>query len=819
MLNAHLKVKTAPNACAENIVFFEKYRVTVLGARLFRLERSENGRFRNCATQSIWFRNMPKQKFTVDFMNDRAVISTPKCKLILAKDRGQVCVELDGKRIFADNFGNLLGTYRTLDNCNGDVHFRPWIKGDKPYKIQLGTGVCSLSGVAVLEDKSLSLDKNGEVKNEYADGTDEYIFAFGHDYRGAVRALFALTGYPPLIPRFALGNWWSRYHAYTDEEYLRALAKFEEREVPLSVATVDMDWHLSDEYELKKQLTAQGKYKPKYVGLPEVNVGWTGYSWNKKLFPNPKQFLQKVKVKGLKITLNLHPSDGVRFWEENYKKMANAIGRYEANGEVVPFLFTDSAFINAYFDVLHRPLEKQGVDFWWIDWQQKNISWGDKMQNIERQNEGYDPLWALNHYHYLDNASRSKTPLILSRYAGVGSHRYPLGFSGDTQISWQTLAFLPYFTATASNVGYTWWSHDVGGHNLGVKEDELYLRHVQYGVFSPINRLHCSCEQTMTKEPWFYGAAGYIAQEFLRFRHALTPYLYTAAKRTATEGRALVEPLYYEWDCPQAYQQKTEYLFGEKLLVAPVISPREEDGYARVKAWLPQGVWTDIFTGDEYAVGADGKEITFYRDLQTIPVLIKAGGVLPLCKDKGNGCKNPHRLEIWVYIGKGEYTLYEDGKEENKDGVFETKLTADFKEKAGAGMQSLTIFAQGDDGIIPQSREISVRFKNIEEGEITLFIDGKKKRIEKWLTDCAAVQFPFEIGKTYRVEVKFYLASKLQKLKARALKQLIKAEGENAQKQAAYLALKQAKTVADFKRILNAATLPEIIKLRILETE
>lgn len=829
MLNRKLIAKTAPKSCAENIVLWENYRVTVLGPQLFRLERSENRRFRDCATQAVWFRNMPKQKFRVEHTDGRAVISTPQCKLILAKDRGHVCVELDKKRVYADNFGNLLGTYRTLDACNGDMFCRRWIEDEKPTKIKLGTGVCSKTGVAVLADDSLCLGKDGEVKNERADGTDEYIFAFGKDYRGAVRALYALTGKPPLVPRFALGNWWSRYHVYTDEEYLRVLEKFEERGVPLSVATVDMDWHLSDETQMKAWLLSQGKYAEKYIGTPQVNVGWTGYSWNKELFPKPKKFLQKIKDKGLKITLNLHPSDGVRFWEDSYQKFANAMGRDASSEEAIPFSFTDSRFINAYFELLHRPLQKQGVDFWWIDWQQKNIPWGDRTKNTEyneknadtdgTQSADYDPLWALNHYHYLDNAAGRKTPLVLSRYAGIGSHRYPLGFSGDTEITWETLAFLPYFTATASNVGYTWWSHDIGGHNFGDKNDELYLRHIQYGVFSPINRLHCACDQTMTKEPWFYGGAGYIAQDFLRFRHALAPYLYTAAYRTANEGKPLVEPLYYAWDCPQAYEYKTQYLFGESLLVAPVVTQAEEDGYARVKAWLPQGVWTDIFTGDEYTAEKGGREFTLYRDLESIPVFIKEGGILPISLDKGNGCANPARLEVWSYIGKGEYTLYEDGREEDKDGVFETKLTADFKEKAGAGTQSLTIVGHGDGSVIPQNRTLSIRFKNIEDGEVTLYVDGKKQRIEKWITDCAAVKFDFEPNKIYRIIVNFAVRSKLEKLKACAERELTVLAFSNPEKQAAYVALNNTKSVAEFKQILEGLDLPEIAKLRILETE
>ena len=840
MLNARLIVSTAPKACAENMVFWKHCRVTVLGARLFRLEWNKQGDFLDEATQMVWFRDMPKQDFSVEYGEENAVICTPACKLILSKDRGQVCVEMDGKRIFADNFGNLFGTCRTLDNCNGKVYFRHWVKGEKPHKIKLDTGVCSKSGVAVLKDESLVLGEDGQVKNRRSSGSDEYIFAFGNDYRGAVRALYSLTGFPPLVPRFALGNWWSRYHVYTDEEYLRVLEKFEEKDVPLSVATVDMDWHISDEKQMKQWLKAQGKYAKKYVGSPEVNVGWTGYSWNKELFPSPENFLQKIKDKGLKITLNLHPSDGVRFWEENYPKMAKALGGCAASGEAIPFLFTDSRFINAYFEILHRPLEKQGVDFWWIDWQQKNIPWrnGNGAQDTENESTGakgnahsvldkriseaqadYDPLWALNHYHYVDNAAESKTPLILSRYAGVGSHRYPLGFSGDTQISWDTLAFLPYFTATASNVGYTWWSHDIGGHNLGEKSDELYLRHLQFGVFSPINRLHCSCEETMTKEPWFYGALGGVACEFLRFRHALAPYLYTASYRTATEGRALIEPLYYEWDCPQAYAYKTEYIFGSELLVSPIVTQMKTDGYARVKVWLPQGVWTDIFTGDEYEAGADGRELTVYRDVTEMPVFIKSGGILCLSADKGNGCKNPERLEVWAYIGDGEYALFEDGNENGIEGEVRTEFVAEFSKSKGAGMQSLTISERGNTAVIPKNREIWVRFKNIKDGEVKLFIDEKETPTEKWLTDCAGIKLPFEIGKTYRVEVRFSMPSKLQKLKGRAVKELTKAQGENANKQAAYLALRKTKSVVEFRRILENANLSKIVKLRILETE
>ena len=818
MLKKRFVIETRGKARKENILFWKDYRVTVLSARLFRLEKSPARIFRDAATQAIWFRDMPAQKFSVKMHGENCIIDTGKSCLILHEDRGQVCVELNNNRIPVDNKGNLLGTYRTLDNCDGNVYFRRWILGEEPREITLENGVCSLSGVAVIEDShSLSLGVDGQVKKERANGSDEYIFAYGEDYLGAVRALYDLTGKPPLVPRYALGNWWSRYHVYTDREYLRVLNRFEERNVPLTVATVDMDWHYSQDVDEVFSFTKTEKNSEYYVGKPVVNVGWTGYSWNKELFPDYKVFLRTLKEKNLKITLNLHPSDGVRFWEDAYPKMAKALNVDAKTQKQIPFDFSYDKFINAYFDILHRPYEKAGVDFWWIDWQQPNICWHDEVVAGEMLGD-YDPLWALNHYHYLDNADGRKTPLVLSRYAGIGSHRYPIGFSGDTEITWNTLAYLPYFTATASNVGYTWWSHDIGGHNFGKKSNELYVRHLQYGVFSPINRLHCACDETMTKEPWFYGnGAGLIAEEFLRLRHHLIPYLYSEAYQTVTWGTPLVQPLYYQWKTRKAYEYRTEYLFGSQLLIAPVTERREEDGYARVNVWLPEGEWTDIFTGDSYVIGKEGKACILLRDLESIPALIKQGGVLPLSADSGNSCLNPENLDIWAYEGNGEYTLYEDGKEVDQAGEFIMRLFMKFVERAGACTQSLTLKGFGDKDILPVKRKITVRFKNIPDGQVSLYIDGKKQK-NQLLCDYAAVRFDYDSAKTYKIVVKYPQKTAIEKQITRACKILTEAEWENLPKMQALNMISTAKDVKEYVKAVDEADLPEITKLRLKET-
>ncbi len=806
MLDSHLIAKTNPVALPENVVFWRDYRVTVLQNRLFRIEKNESKKFRDGATQCVWFRNFAKQSFTVTETETQLRIQTRRCTLLLREKREECRILMGGKEIPIDNAGNLLGTYRTLDTCDGSTAYLGIHSGDMtPTEIELETGVCSKTGVALFHDEnSLTLRENGEVCAEKGEGTDEYVFAYGKRYREAVQALYLITGKTPLIPRYALGNWWSRYHAYTDREYLALLNEFERHDVPLTVATIDMDWHYSDHIEEELHITEQGRNTPFYGG----NWGWTGYTWNPNYFPDYKEFLRKVAEKDLKITLNLHPADGIRWWEACYDEMATAMGKDPETGERVAFDIANPSFVNKYFSIIHKPYEEDGVTFWWIDWQ----------QGTKSGIEGLDPLWALNHYHTLDHAKNHECPLLLSRYSGVGAHRYPLGFSGDTFVTWKTLRYLPYFTATSSNVGYTWWSHDIGGHMCGAQENELYLRHVQYGVFSPINRLHSSPE--ISKEPWIYGnGAGTIVSDWLRLRHSMIPFLYSCNYRTHQEGVALVEPLYYRWaSSKRAYEFKNEYLFGEQLLVAPVTDPVKADGYARVKTWIPEGKWTDIFTGDTYYAPKGGCVKTLYRHLESIPVLASAGAILPLSLDKGNSVKNPTKLSVNCYLGAGKFTLFEDGKEEGKKGEHVTAFRATYEETDGMGVQTLLLAPHGDSAILPAERTWLVRFPELSEGKATLFIDGKQMEAKEITAFDLQYEIPFIAEKEVRLQITFPLLNRAEQLKARAMKLLDSFEDVYNIRNGVRNALKKCTTVEEFISLINSCNLKKANKLRLLET-
>ena len=556
----------------DKTIIINDVRVSVITDRILRVERSSDSVFEDRPTQVVFERNFAKTHFNYEKNDNKLIVKTQKKVFSVDLNTLEVLVEKGEKWVGEKDGCNLKGTARTLDFS--------WGRWQLPsIRVKMGKGLFSTVGVVEIDDsKSFILLENGSVEMRKDGVTDKYIFAFDDDYLGGLKEFYSLTGATPVLPKYALGNWWSRYLAYTQDEYISLMDKFNEKDIPLTVATIDMDWHLV------KDVPKEAHKLPHSFQGP----GWTGYTFNKKLFPDHKTFFKDLKARGLAITMNLHPKDGVRFFEDQYPEMARANGIDPQTKQTVEFDLTDMRFVESYFDILHHPYEDDGVDFWWIDWQQGKKS----------KLKGFDPLWALNHYHTLDSGRDGRTPLILSRYAGVGAHRYPLGFSGDTFVKWASLKYQPYFTATASNIGYTWWSHDIGGHIFGNGNPELYTRWVQYGVFSPINRLH-SNNTALSKEPWLYGSkAEKIVTEFMRLRHRMLPYLYTANIRTARDGEPLVMPMYYLDKTNEAYRAKNQYYFGTELLVAPVVEKCKSDGFARTNVYLPEGKWTDFFTGN-----------------------------------------------------------------------------------------------------------------------------------------------------------------------------------------------------------------------------
>lgn len=772
-LHDHLIVKTMPVANPKNIISGNGYRITVLTERLLRVEKQKKGIFCDDATQYIWNRNFPEVKYTVEQTGKMLLITTKWAKFFFdpfAKD--VTSVYLNGRWVDVKHAKNFGGTCRTLDNSLG--------------RVRLGKGLLADKGVSLIEDNSLLL-VDGEVRPRKAKGKDKYIFAYGRNYRDALTDFFFMTGEVPLLPRYVLGNWWSRYHAYTQKEYIDLMDAFAERKLPFTVATVDMDWHWVKVKETFPETVDYGK------GCFQ-GPGWTGYSWNTDLFPDPKAFLDDLHKRNLRVTLNLHPSSGVRCFEDRYEEMATAMGIDPKTKKAVPFDITDPKFINNYFDVLHHPMENEGVDFWWMDWQ----------QGTKTKIKGLDPLWSLNHYHFLDSARENKRGIILSRYSGIGSHRYPLGFSGDTFTRWSALRFQPEFTNKAANVGYGWWSHDIGGHMMGFTDDEMYVRWCQYGVFSPINRLHSSTNELQAKEPWKHSEQSRkILSDFLRLRHALIPYLYTENYRAHTTGRALCEPMYYDYGRKKgAYQVPNEYTFGTQLIVSPIVRKHDKRlNMAWTDVWLPDGQYTDIFTGRRYE---GGRKFRAFRDMEFYPVFAKAGAILPLSGDEGNDCGNPKNLKLWLFRGNGEYTLYEDDGISNdyKNGKF---ANSRFTVKETGGVLTFTAYpAEGDTSVIPEGRKITLCLRDVIGGKV--FINGKQVPFS------TEIVLPASQEETV-VSIEDFVPTTNGDLIENAKVVLSRWQKSNHTKLLSYLPLKNKKTPEEyFKAVQRQIMFPKILR-------
>ena len=521
---------------------------------------------------------------------------------------------------------------RTLDGVKGATSLEP--------------GLVSRDGWVVVDDSARPLFDDSDwpwvVERPKREALDWYMFGHGHDYKAALGDFVRVAGRIPMPPRFAFGTWWSRYWSYSDREFMDLVGEFESHDVPLDVLVIDMDWHLTFNLRWGTPRKDQSGH----------SLGWTGYTWNPALFPDPEGFLAWCDRRGLKTTLNLHPASGVQPHEKAYPEMARAMGIDPATQRYVPFDITNKTFATNYFEILHRPLERQGIDFFWLDWQQASTT----------KTDGVNPTWWLNYAHTSDMERRGLRPLIFHRWGGLGNHRYQIGFSGDTHSVWESLAFQPHFTATAANVGYGYWSHDIGGHMPGEVDPDLYTRWIQFGVFSPILRTHTTKNPRSERRIWAYpDEHAKVMRDAFLLRYALIPYLYTEARKTYETGVAFFRPLYYDWpEISAAYDATNQYMFGESMMVAPVLASGDWTLDRTVRdVWLPPGTWIEWFTGDVLE-GPAQVQRTFTLD--QIPVYVKAGAIVPMQPKMRHTRERPvDPLILTIFPGaEGATRVYED---------------------------------------------------------------------------------------------------------------------------------------------------------------
>jgi len=608
--------------------------------------------------------------------------------------------------------GNLGGTLVTLDG----------VYGEKP----LPDGIISRDGYYVIDDSKKPVLRDGWIENRCEDHLiDLYFFAYGTDYKAAIRDLSAVSGKMELPRKCVMGSWYSRWWKYSADEFLGLVREYEENDFPLDTMVMDMDWHYQDWGHNEGEPYALFGY-----GHAGQNLGWTGYTWNRTLIPDPDELINKLHEKGIKVVLNDHPADGLRDHDTHYPEFIKELldkgytekvplnealqsDREKANLDrpVKNFRFNagDRDYMDAFFRHALLPIEKQGVEFWWLDWQQ------DRVYPTVNGIKNTPHLSWLNHLYYEHSKATGKRGASFSRWGGFGDHKHPAYFSGDAVSGFETLAFEIKMTISAANAGCFWWSHDIGGFVDPIPggQSENYVRWVQFGALSAALRLHMNGVEGFDRRPWTWGEPYCSAmRDMFHLRSKLIPYLYSVAYESYRDSIPFIRPLYYEYPADErAYNYPTQFMLGKSIIASPVCTPMGEDGTVTTEVWLPDGVWYDFFTGKKYSAGI----VNITNGLETFPLFVREGFPLVTQPYRERMTSTPYTsLIVDIFAGSdGESELYEDDGETEgyKNGKCRiTKISYSCKNRE----HKISFAPSGNYENAPEKRDITVNLKGID---------------------------------------------------------------------------------------------------------
>lgn len=689
-LGDHFKNTKVANWVSEEECIFRNstYRITVLTERLVRLEYSSDGMFNNYETSIVKNRHFPIPEFAKEEDDTRLIIHTKYFNLhyfkntsfshntLFAKDdAGKVCWYYGQKEV-----KNLGSTAMSLDKVISDF----------PH---LEKGLFSLDGVTTIDDtNSLCFDEERNIveKKVSKDYVDIYLFIYGNDFGLCLKDYFELTGYPRMIPRYALGNWWSKECRYTDTEILEKIEKFRMRDIPISVFLLDRGW---------------SKVDPKFPNIQ------TGFSFDNKQFKNPIELIKRVHDSGLKFGLNINPQNGFYPCEDNFQ-VASKYLPPNANG-YIDFKTYDYKTLDVFFKVFLHPLESMGVDFFWNDY----------------FTDDKNKMYMMNYMLHTDLSRYNKRDMILSRNSTYCAHLHNILYSGRIYVSWKVLQKLPFYNLNSANIGVCWWSHDIGGSQNGIEDSDLYLRSLQLGVFSPILRFNTEKGHYFKREPWKWDiVTSSIASDYLRLRHRLIPYIYSEAYRYHKLGNLLIQPFYYYniklYDDPNYVNQ---YYFGDSFMISPIVNPLDEVFNRTIqRIFMPDGIWYDFKTGKKFI--GNHKYISFYT-IDDYPIFVKQGSIIPMAGNNSYmSYTNPKDIEIHVFPGKSNsYQLYEDDGETydyEKGKYCITEIDYNYRQ---SNYTLIIRPIEGDVSVLPETRDYKIVFRNTKKADNVVVYDNEKK--------------------------------------------------------------------------------------------
>lgn len=684
-LSEHFKIDVTTSRPRENCVFKGNYyRISVLSDVLLRLEYSPTGKFNDYPTLFAINRRFETEP-TITVKEDEKFLNIQNSYFILEYSKEK---PFEASKLVPD--ANLRISLKETDKVWYYGHpevrnFKGSISGfDKGKKgLVLDKGLYGTDGFASINDTGRPVFvADGSVKKNPSDGIDIYLFIYRKDFGRALQSYFELTGYPSLLPRFALGVWWNKDDEYNEETLNDLLTNFKKNEMPLSTVLLGDTW---------KKKSKNGEIV-------------SNYEFDTEKFKNPEDLIKKLHDEKIYFGIKIDTENGFNPADKAYQTVKKILNLEK--DALIPLNVYNTKVLNMFYEEVINPLLDKGVDLFFIEDNMKD--------NIAS--------FMLTHYTY-KNYDRKETRrgLILTRNPGIASHRYPVLYSGETKVGWRVLKYLPFYNSTSANIGLTWWSHDIGGYMFGTEDRELYARYVQLATYSPIFRFASKNGHYYKREPWRWDVkTEKIVSDYMNIRHRLIPYIYTEAYKYSKLGSPLIQPLYYKY--PETYDEplyKNEYFFGSELFVSPITDPKDKVMNRVVqRVFLPDGMWYDFKTGKKFPGGR--RYVTFYKD-EDYPVYARSGSIIPLAildEENLNDVHPPKQMEIQVFPGRSNsYNLYEDDGVSNlyKEGYYIiTNIDYNYRQN------NYTLIIRPVDGktsIIPEKRDYKIRFRNTRTAE------------------------------------------------------------------------------------------------------
>ncbi len=444
-------------------------------------------------------------------------------------------------------------------------------------------------------------------------GRTSYIIFAGDSYPEIINHYVEVTGKQPLPPRWAFGNFASRFGYRSQQQTEDTVNKFIQEDFPVDAVILDLYWF--------------GPNIKGYLGDLE---------WDKKAFPEPTKMIADFNKKGIKTVIITEP-----FILTNSKKWQDAVDNKvlatdnEGNPKTFDFYFGNTGLIdvfdeaaNDWFWQFYAGLMEQGVEGWWGDLGEPEVHPADSVHAIGTGDEihnVYGHKWSQMIFERQLKAYPDKRPFILMRSGFAGTQRYGiLPWTGDVGRAWGGLKSQVELSLQMGLIGLGYTHSDLGGFSFIEKFDaELYLRWLQYGVFQPIYRPHA--DEAFPSEPIFQELwVKDILRKFIKLRYQLLPYNYSLAYQNSTTGMPLMRPLFFENEANvDLINEKDSYLWGDSFLVTPVTDANVN----QVEVNAPNGVWFDFWNDKKY-IG--GQKLSIPVSLETIPVLVRAGAFIPM---------------------------------------------------------------------------------------------------------------------------------------------------------------------------------------------